>query len=227
MDSDIVVKKAEKLKAEFKKLRDRKNVHKYEKQVNPVVLRLLRHGVGAELVTLASIFFALLTTLFLIQKLSLLAGAFMAITGITCFLDGIVARETNALSKFERFYHAVSDILIDNIIFFGFVFYFYMDNYFMLIVALLMIILINLNQHMLLLSRFFKLKKIEAVFYRPEFFGLTAVGLCIGVLGLFLTLSFMLTIITTWKLGCQIHQQLSPIFAVKKLPKISKRKSKE
>ena len=226
MDSDIVVKKAEKLKAEFKKLRARKNVQKYEKQFAPVVSRLLSYGVGAELVTTASILFALLTTLFLIQKAAIPAGLCMALTGGACFVDGLVSRETNALSKFEKFYQAMADILVDNIILFGFVFYFYMDNYFMLLIALLMLLLVNGNQHMVLLSRFFKLKRIDAVFYRPEFFGLTAVGLVIGVLGLFLMLSFMLTLVTTWKLVYQIQQQLQPVFAEKKTSRLKKQKKK-
>lgn len=226
MDKDIVVKKAEKLKSEFKKLRDRKNIQKYEKHFAPVVARLLAHGVTADLVTIASIFFALLTTLFVIQKLNMAASIAMALTGITCFIDGIVARETNALSKFEKFYHAIADMIIDNVILFSFVFYFYMDNYFMLLISLLMILLMNANQHMLLLSRFFKLKKIEAVFYRPEFFGLTAAGLFLGILDLFLMLSFMLTLVTTWKLIYQIRQQLAPVFAEKKLPKLKIQKKK-
>lgn len=226
MDKDIVVKKADKLKAEFKKLRDRKNIHKYEKHLAPVVSRLLSYGVSAELVTIASMLFALLTTLFLIQKITLMASICMAFTGLTCFVDGIVARETNAISKVEKFYHAVTDIFVDNIIMFGFVFYFYMDNYFMLLISLLLILLINLNQHMLLLSRFFKLKKIDTVFYRPEFFGLTAVGLFLDILGLFLMLSFMLTLVTTWKLVYQMRQQLSPVFASKKVPKQKTRKKK-
>lgn len=226
MDKDIVVKKADKLKSEFKKLRERKTVQKYEKQVAPVVSRLIGFGVSAELVTVFSIFFALVTTLFLIQKANFYASLAMALTGILCFIDGLVARETNSVSKIEKFYQALADALIDNVILLGLVFYFYMTNYFMFLISLILILLINANQHMLLLSRSFKLKKVEAVFYRPEFFGLTALGLLLGVLDIFLILSFMLTIATTWKLVYQIRQQLLWALTEKKTSKTKLQKKK-
>ena len=225
MDSNIVVKKAEKLKAEFKKLRERKNVQKYEKHVEPLVAHILKLGIGSELVTIIAILLALLTTLFLIQKMAIVASIFLALTGVASFVDGIVARETNSQNKLDKFYHAIADVLIENIILFGMVFYFYMDNYFMLVLTLLLIVLMNLNHHLLLLSRFFKLKKIDAVFYRPEFFVLISVGLFLGLLGLFLALSFMLTVVTTSKLTYQVHQQLKPVFAERASTPKRKKKS--
>jgi hypothetical protein len=136
------------------------------------------------------------------------AGLTMALTGLAGFVDDILARNTSAETKFQRFYSALSDMFVEQIILFSLVLHFYATNYPMMVCTLFLSVLMVMNKDVLSLEKSFKLRKAEVAFYRPEFMFFMTLGLLSNQLTLFMALSFLYALMTSINLMLSVRNHV-------------------
>jgi phosphatidylglycerophosphate synthase len=152
----------------------------------PVVQKVISWGITTNIATTFSILLGLFAALLILKDQIILAGIFIGLAGLSSFLNNILAKSTNTLSTFNKFYSSMADIVVDSIVLFAIIIYCYSSSYPLMLVTLLLLIIMNLNNHILALIKNLRLKRIEIAFHRPEFFLLLTLGLLFNQLTLFL-----------------------------------------
>ncbi|MEO0075102.1 MAG: CDP-alcohol phosphatidyltransferase family protein [candidate division WOR-3 bacterium] len=100
---------------------------KGRKILNPLISLVIRLGISANLLTLASLPFSFLAGYFFWQGLRYWGGLFLILVALADTIDGEVARRTNQISKYGAFLDSVVDRISEAFIYLGF-FLYYLDH---------------------------------------------------------------------------------------------------
>lgn len=97
---------------------------KGRKILNPLISLVIRLGISANLLTLASLPFSFLAGFFFSQGLRYWGGLFLILVALMDTIDGEVARRTNQISRDGAFLDSVVDRISEAFIYLGFFLYY-------------------------------------------------------------------------------------------------------
>lgn len=84
--------------------------------IDPFINFLVKSRVSPDLITLSALFFVSITSYYIINKNTILAGLFLALTGLIDALDGAVASKVGP-TRFGHFFDATIDRIVEIITF--------------------------------------------------------------------------------------------------------------